>query len=262
MIIATWNALSLPIELAFEPEFSQSRMNSVLNAFIDFFFLLDIIVVFRTSIIGHNGDIVTDQKTIALKYLKGSFTIDFLSTIPLDSMAGIFLEKQEAAQFKIFGCLKLIRVVRLNRIIRDMNAQSHIKVILKLVKLTFFLLLYVHIQSCLWYGIIRHDKMWMPVMNTIYGWQNKSIFTESLYYQYWICTYTSCLYLMGNDLQPRGLLQIVIGTLFNASGAIILANLFGELAVLVRELNSRNLALTKKMTSAKTAMRSIGIPTE
>ena len=85
-------------------------------------------------------------------------------------MAGIFLEKQEAAQFKIFGCLKLIRVVRLNRIIRDMNAQSHIKVILKLVKLTFFLLLYVHIQSCLWYGIIRHDKMWMPVMNTIYGW--------------------------------------------------------------------------------------------
>ena len=71
--------------------------------------------------------------------------IDFLSTIPLDSMAGIFLEPETAKQFKLFGCLKLIRVIRLNRIIRDMNAQSHIKVVLKLVKLTFFLLLYVHI---------------------------------------------------------------------------------------------------------------------
>lgn len=145
MIIATWNALALPIELAFEPEFTKSPENGTLNAIIDFLFLIDIIVVFRTSIIGDNGEIVTDQKTIAIKYLKGSFMIDFLSTIPLDSMAGIFLEPAMAQQFKLFGCLKLIRVIRLNRIIRDLNAQSDVKVILKLVKLTFFLLLYVHI---------------------------------------------------------------------------------------------------------------------
>lgn len=200
MLIATWNALSLPIELAFEPEFTRSQENATLNAVIDFLFLIDIVVVFRTAIIGDNGEIVTDQKTIAIKYLKGSFMIDFLSTIPLDSMAGIFLEPETAKQFKLFGCLKLIRVIRLNRIIRDMNAQSHIKVVLKLVKLTFFLLLYVHIQSCLWYGIIKQEKLWMPPLNTIYGWQNFSIFEQNLYYQYWICTYTSCLYLMGNDL--------------------------------------------------------------
>ena len=176
MLIATWNALSLPIELAFEPEFTRSQENATLNAIIDFLFLIDIVVVFRTAIIGDNGEIVTDQKTIAIKYLKGSFMIDFLSTIPLDSMAGIFLEPETAKQFKLFGCLKLIRVIRLNRIIRDMNAQSHIKVVLKLVKLTFFLLLYVHIQSCLWYGIIKQEKLWMPPLNTIYGWQNFSIF--------------------------------------------------------------------------------------
>ena len=41
---------------------------------------------------GENGEIVSDQKTIAVKYLKGSFTIDVLSTIPLDSMAGIFFD--------------------------------------------------------------------------------------------------------------------------------------------------------------------------
>lgn len=158
MIIATWNALALPIELAFEPAWADSFENAVINALIDFFFLMDIIVVFRTTIIGDNGEIVTDQKTIAIKYLKGSFTIDLLSTIPLDSLAGIFLDEATAAQFKLFGCLKLIRVIRLNRIIRDLNVPGHIKVILKLFKLTFFLFLYVHFQSCVWYGIIKEDK--------------------------------------------------------------------------------------------------------
>ena len=102
----------------------------------------------------------------------------------------------------------------------------------------------------------------MPPLNTIYGWQTVSIFDFSMYYQYWICTYTSCLFLMGNDLQPRGVPQIALGTFFNGFGAIILANLFGELAVLVRELGARNITLEKKMTSAKTAMRTIGIPVE
>ena len=48
---------------------------------------------------------------------------------------------------------------------------------------------------------------------------------------------------MGNDLQPRGVAQIAVGTLFNGGGAFILANLFGELAVLVRELGARNITL-------------------
>jgi hypothetical protein len=60
MLIATWNALALPIELAFEPEFTKSQENATLNAIIDFLFLIDIIIVFRTAIIGDNGEIVTD----------------------------------------------------------------------------------------------------------------------------------------------------------------------------------------------------------
>ena len=145
MLIATWNAVSLPIELAFVPLWTETDAYGILNAIIDFLFLIDIIVVFRTTIIGEDGEIVKDQKTIAIKYLRGSFTIDLLSTIPLDSMAGIFLDAETAAKFKLFGCLKLIRVIRLNRIIRDMNVPGATKVLLKLGKLTFFLFLYVHI---------------------------------------------------------------------------------------------------------------------
>ena len=92
LLLATFNALALPVELAFQPDFTQTSTNATMNAIIDLLFLVDILVIFRTSIMGENGEIVSDQKTIAVKYLKGSFAIDVLSTIPLDSMAGIFFD--------------------------------------------------------------------------------------------------------------------------------------------------------------------------
>ena len=122
MILATWNAFTLPIELAFEPEVSKSTFNTILNSLIDLIFCIDILIVFRTITTGEDGEAVTDQKTIAIKYLKGSFWVDLLSTVPLDSLAGLFLNETTAVRFKIFGCLKLIRIVRLNRIIRDLSA--------------------------------------------------------------------------------------------------------------------------------------------
>lgn len=66
MLLATWNAFTLPVELSFEPEFSKSKTNTIINAIIDLIFLLDILIVFRTYILGDGGKLVTDQKTIAL----------------------------------------------------------------------------------------------------------------------------------------------------------------------------------------------------
>ena len=88
---------------------------------IDICFFLDIIVIFRTAIFGSDCEVVIDPKIIAINYLNGNFWIDFLSTVPLDTMAGMFMNEEEAKRFKLFGILKLIRVVRLNRIIRGMN---------------------------------------------------------------------------------------------------------------------------------------------
>ena len=89
-----------------------------------------------------------------------------------------------------------------------------------------------------------------------------SIFNESLYYQYWISVYHSCVYLMGNDLQPRGVDQVGAGAFFNMFGAIILANLFGEFTDLVRILKQRDIILNEKMTTAKTAMAAINFSFE
>jgi hypothetical protein len=52
---------------------------------------------------------------------------------------------------QLFGLLKLVRVLRLNRIITYLNVKEDLKLGLKLAKLIFFLVMYLHCLGCLWY---------------------------------------------------------------------------------------------------------------
>lgn len=63
----------------------------VVNGLIDFVFLLDIVVNFRTTFYdSETGDEVYDVKRTSRMYLRGRFTVDLLSTIPFDTVALLF----------------------------------------------------------------------------------------------------------------------------------------------------------------------------
>lgn len=86
MVLATWNCYSIPYNVAFTTE--SSTIMEVFDALIDFCFLLDIIVQFRTAFINTaTGDEISVPKLIAKHYLKGRFWIDFLATVPFDLLA-------------------------------------------------------------------------------------------------------------------------------------------------------------------------------
>lgn len=87
---------------------------------------------------------IVNAKSIALYYLKGKFTIDLLATIPFDTIAELIIGKGNARLLSIFSIMKLVRVLRLSRIISFMKVDSEIKLSLKLGKLIFFLVMYLH----------------------------------------------------------------------------------------------------------------------
>lgn len=62
MILALYNGVTLPIEISFDPAWMQLDIASYVNSLIDISFLLDIIVVFRTTITGMDGEENTNQK--------------------------------------------------------------------------------------------------------------------------------------------------------------------------------------------------------
>lgn len=151
MGLATWNCLWIPLDIAFEPAISNSIPMVILDNLIDFFFIIDIFITFRTTYIkSSTGDEVMDPSKIAWHYLKTRFAIDLLSTFPFRYL----IDGNKKLEFlNLFGILKVARVLRLGRIINVLNAKEEIKMTLKLCNLVFGLLIYIHLAGCTWYYI-------------------------------------------------------------------------------------------------------------
>ena len=167
MIAATFNVFVIPLDLAFEPTLFQSTQFLVLNFCIDFLFLVDILLSFRTTYINdRTGAEIREVKLMAKNYLRGQFTIDLLATIPFDALAKLLLQSDNAT-FKVFGALELVRVLRLNKIITYLRSTEEIKAGLKVIKLIFFLIMYLHCFGCIWYMIVKEEQIWVHPL--LYG---------------------------------------------------------------------------------------------
>lgn len=145
MIIAVFNGFSVPLEVAFYPEGMQGPLFLVINTGIDLLFFMDIIINFRTTYINRKtGNEVVDTKTIALSYLKGRFWIDLLATLPYALIAEVIFDSETGGLVRYISLLKIMRILRINKIISILKVANEVKLSLKLMKLVFFLLMYLH----------------------------------------------------------------------------------------------------------------------
>ena len=69
---------------------------------------------------------------------------------------------------QVLGLLKLSRLLRLNKTIAFLNAKEEIKAGLRIFKMVLFLVIYLHVWACVWWVLVRDDKIWIPsyYMNT------------------------------------------------------------------------------------------------
>jgi hypothetical protein len=89
---------------------------ALIDALIDFFYLLDVLISFRTTYMDLlTGMDVTDSYKIAKRYVgSGEFFVDFLSSIPWDTLTNVKL-------LDSVGLLKLFRYRRLTEVIKTSN---------------------------------------------------------------------------------------------------------------------------------------------
>lgn len=132
--------------MAFNESGTSNVYMNVLNWVIDVSFIIDVVLGFRTSYVNEKtGHEIMDGTKIAVQYLRGRFWIDFLASIPFDFFNMLFFEGHtDGTTFQLIGLLKLVRVLRLSKLISFMNLKSDMKMSLKLIKLVFFLIMYLH----------------------------------------------------------------------------------------------------------------------
>ena len=105
-----------------------------------------------------------------------------------------------------------------------MNSSEDIKHSLKLVKMIFFLALYVHLTGCVWIYINQFSpkgKQWIPPDLKSEGITFEEFDNLHWKEQWTYCFYYAILVLMGNDINPKSKYHYYSAYCFLISGAFI-----------------------------------------
>lgn len=206
---------------------------------------------------------------MAKNYIKTTFFIDILATIPFDAVLMASKTYQEYKQrnkvegniqwVEILGMLKIGRVLRLNTMIQMLKSGEDVKAGLRILKITLFLIVYLHCLACLWWLLIKTDQVWIPVAYISSG-NYHYIYQRGFGTQYLFSLHYSVQTMIGSDIYPRTSIQTAITSFCIFLGAIINANLFGELALLLAGINVGLKRFQMKINRANNVMINLKLP--
>lgn len=110
--------------LAFKPPFYKTGPYNAISLIIDGIFLIDILVLFRTSKLNiKTGEEISDPIALAKNYVFSvRFWIDIVSVIPFEIMDSHEL-------LILISLLKIFRVRRINKLIENINVVSKTKTV-------------------------------------------------------------------------------------------------------------------------------------
>ena len=130
--------------LGFSANYNESIGDKLFDNIILFLNALYIILNFFHSYLDEStGEIITDSKRIAIHYLKGWFTIDFISSFPFE----LIWDKS--------NILRLLRIIRINKIFKFISFVERVSLktrqVIALFRLAFFGVFGTFFFSCCWY---------------------------------------------------------------------------------------------------------------
>lgn len=137
------------------------------DAFIDLYFIADVIVQFRTAYWNASGVLVVDIRDIRRKYLKGWFLIDFVCVLPL-GYVGYFVAdsgKEGTGSFRAVKSLRLLRMGKMMRLtkvykmVRKYDNSAEIRGYIGIFGLVFLVLLASHLLASFWFLIGSNDQV-------------------------------------------------------------------------------------------------------
>jgi len=153
LILAFYNSATIPLEISFKFVWQQTLVYTILDHFIDFVFLVDMYVNFKTSFLTERGLEEFDSHQIAMHYTTGlPFAFDCLSLLG----AGV-INPNNNLFLKLCGFGKLIRIKRLGRFIDSLNMRVSVKSFVTICKIIIYIVLYLHIATCSWVFCVDFD---------------------------------------------------------------------------------------------------------
>eukprot|EP01043_Picozoa_sp_COSAG02_P023529 COSAG02_NODE_1260_length_13563_cov_28.883764_3_plen_1060_part_00 len=155
------------------------------DAVIDIYFIIDIVIQFRTAYWSRSGVLVTDTRKIRNNYLKGWFLIDFVCVLPLGYVGYIFSGDGENGGFRAVKSLRLLRMGKMMRLakvykmLQKYDNVAELKPLIAIFGLIFLVALASHLLACFWFLIGVNDQVMVPengdpsAVTVLEGWVNQ-----------------------------------------------------------------------------------------
>ena len=257
ILLALYNSVSVPLEAGFSLEEDYIELEIVGYLF-DSFFAIDILVNFRSAYMDAEGKEVIQPKKIAWNYVaSGRFIADLLATFPFEILADIVGQFISTSKLKLIKLLKLVRLIRLRRIIAYLHTTHSFKVAMRGITILYILFLYMHLTGCLWVALTDQDT-WNPTKDI----GHTTHYYSDRFSQYITCAYYGTLLLLGADILPVTIAQVVYSTVFLLVAAILTALIYGHMMVLLDTLAEKREGLAREIEVVLKSLSSIGVSRE
>uniref|UniRef100_A0A4X2JUB7 Cyclic nucleotide-binding domain-containing protein n=1 Tax=Vombatus ursinus TaxID=29139 RepID=A0A4X2JUB7_VOMUR len=253
LLFMVGNLIIIPVGITFFKDETTAPW-IVFNVVSDTFFLMDLVLNFRTGIvIEDNTEIILDPEKIKKKYLRTWFVVDFVSSIPVDYIfliveKGIDSEVYKTARalriVRFTKILSLLRLLRLSRLIRYIHQWEEIfhmtydlaSAVMRIFNLISMMLLLCHWDGCLQFLVPMLQDFPKNCWVSINGMVNHS---WSELYSFALFKAMSHMLCIGYGRQaPESMTDIWLTMLSMIVGATCYAMFIGHATALIQSLDS------------------------
>lgn len=187
---------------------------------------------------------------------------DVIACFPFDSVLQLFYSNK-TGNLGILGLLKALRVPRLLRLVRLLRVLRIIKVkpelrrwlqysrhanLFRLTRLVLGFFVLTHYTACIWYGGVASDEMKSQDTST------------NAFHQYLLSFYMTLLVIMGQNFTLYDDTEYVFCILVAVAGAILMAVVFGNVAMLIANYYESQSSHQKKMEWLFASMNRMQLP--
>uniref|UniRef100_A0A672LMS1 Potassium/sodium hyperpolarization-activated cyclic nucleotide-gated channel 3-like n=1 Tax=Sinocyclocheilus grahami TaxID=75366 RepID=A0A672LMS1_SINGR len=253
LLLMVGNLIIIPVGITFFKD-EHTPAWIVFNVVSDTFFLVDLVLNFRTGIVKEDStEIILDPQQIKVKYLRSWFAVDFISSIPVDYIFLIVETRIDSDFYKTARALRivrftkilsLLRLLRLSRLIRYIHQWEEIfhmtydlaSAMVRIVNLIGMMLLLCHWDGCLQFLV----PMLQDFPSDCWVAKNKMVNdTWGQQYSYALFKAMSHMLCIGYGMYPPvGMTDVWLTILSMIVGATCYAMFVGHATALIQSLDS------------------------
>jgi len=291
--LIVYSVVSVPFRIGFDYEAQPGSGFWIFDWFVDCSFMLDMVVALRTAYVQTDGRLISDDQSIALAYLRGSFGVDFASTMPWDKILtgdpSMLRATKLLRVLRMARLLKLVKLLKIGRILGRPEDDVRVNpALISLVKMLVQLLFIGHLLACVWHWLFtfsEQDLNWVtyaglfifrgPAANISQGEDDGDVdgpgdFELGQDYKFvdWQLQYANSIYwafttmtTVGyGDINPANNGERIMAILTMLLGASVFGYVIGNVTVMMENMDMQATLYREKMDRVKEYLRDRQFP--